>query len=826
MWHNISAKEAMTKLTSSPDGLSAAEVHYRQKEFGPNRIEGEKKEGLFKKFINQFSDYMILILLAAAAVSFVLSVFEGNINFFDPVMILTIVILNACMGVYQERKAEKSLEALKKLSAPSVSVIRSGMKTKIPTEELVCGDIILLEAGDMISADGRLTESTELCCDESALTGESIASAKSADLIMAESSAIGDMKNMVWSGTTVTCGRGQAVVTATGNNTQMGKIARLISDNETPPTPLQINLANTGKILGKSVLIVCGIMFLIGILRKFPPFEMFMTSVSLAVAAIPEGLPAIVTVMLSLGVTRMARKNAIIRKLPAVETLGGATVICSDKTGTLTQNKMTVTEVVGDRDFVLTSAALCSNGIGATEIAISDAAENVPKLEKIREIPFDSSRKMMTVVFRHSGGYRIISKGGADVLLDKCLISPKKKAEINETVSKMAKKALRVLAVAYRDCNFLPENPEKDLEFIGLIGMIDPPRPEAKNAVHICRKSGIRPVMITGDHPDTARAIASELGILRDGDRTLCGRDLDNTSDDMLKEIIDNCSVFARVTPEHKMRIVKALQARGEIVAMTGDGVNDAPALKCADIGCAMGKGGTEVAKNAADMILTDDNFATVVAAISEGRGIYNNIRKAVHFLLSSNIGEILAIFTAILSGVPSPLLPLQLLWVNLVTDSFPAIALGMENTPENAMQVPPKRSRGSIFSDGLGFTIITEGIMIGTLALLSYTIGRNIFASTAVGSAMCFCVLSLSQLIHAYCLSKEKSVFKSSFFENKYMVFSLILCAALQFSVMVLPPLQGLFKVCSLTPVQWIVTLSLSFIPMLTSEIEKLLNK
>ncbi len=824
MWHNISAEETMKKLGSGLNGLGIKDARDRMTEYGPNTLDAEKKENILKKFIGQFSDYMIIILLAAAAISFAVSLLEGNVDFFDPVMILVIVMTNAFIGVYQENKAEKALDALKQLSAPHTNVIRGGIKSKIPAQDLVPGDIFDFETGDMIPADARLISSVHLACDESALTGESGSVKKSADMVFDEDTPVGDLKNMVWSGTVVTSGRGRAIVTETGMNTQTGKIADLLIHGKTPPTPLQVKLAHTGKVLGKSALLICLIMFIIGILRKIPPFEMFMTSVSLAVAAIPEGLPAIVTIMLSLGVQRMAHKNAIIRKLPAVETLGGATVICTDKTGTLTQNKMTVTQVTGDRSFVLELAAICSNNSGSTERAIMRAVDTVPCYTRVREIPFDSTRKMMTVVHKTDSGYRIISKGAVDVLLEKCLISPQKKTEILSANSDMAKNALRVIAVAYRDCTYLPENPETGMTFAGLIGMIDPPRPEAAEAVQTCRRAGIRPVMITGDHIETAMAIAKKTGIMRSGDKAICGGDLNKIDDEFLKNTISEYSVFARVTPEHKMRIVKALQNRGEIVAMTGDGVNDAPALKCADIGCAMGMTGTEVAKNAADMILTDDNFATIVSAVREGRGIYDNIRKAVHFLLSSNIGEIITIFTAILLGMQSPLAAIQLLWVNLVTDSFPAIALGMEKPDETVMLRKSSRSRGGLFSDGLGFTIITEGIMIGVLALLAFTIGSNIFGDFTVARTMCFTVLSLSQLVHAYNVRSGKSILKQD--KNIFMNLSFLICASLQILVVSLPPLASIFKAIPLSFIQWIIVALLSLIPLITLELEKRLTK
>ncbi len=826
MWHSISADEAMNKLCTDKNGINDYIAAERLKTYGKNEIEPPQKDSIFKKFLAQFSDYMIIILLAAAGVSFVISLISGDADFFDPIMILTIVVLNACIGVYQESKAEKALEALKKLSAPTVKVIRDGKKRTIPSEELVPGDIIEIETGDMIPADARLIHSAELMTDESALTGESNNIKKDSNKIFSEDAAIGDIKNIVWAGTVVTSGRGQAVVCSTGMSTQTGKIADMLIKGENPPTPLQIKLSETGKILGKSTLLICAVIFILGILRKIPPFDMFMTSVSLAVAAIPEGLPAIVTVMLSLGVQRMARKNAIIRKLPAVETLGGATVICSDKTGTLTQNKMTVTEVMGERNFVLELAAVCNNNTGATEKAIMAAADTVPEYTRVKEIPFTSTRKMMTVIHKYQGGYRIISKGAPDVLLEKCMISPQKKAEIIAANKRMAEKALRVIAVAYAQCDHVPAEPEKNLVFAGLIGMIDPPRKETAQAVKTCHRAGIKTVMITGDHIETAKAIAKETGIMKPGDKAMTGAELDRTDDEHLKQIISDYSVFARVTPEHKMRIVKALRSRGEIVAMTGDGVNDAPALKCADIGCAMGITGTDVAKGAADMVLTDDNFATIVEAVRQGRGIYDNIRKAVHFLLSSNIGEIVTIFAAMLMGWQSPLAAVQLLWVNLVTDSFPAIALGMEKPEPDVMLRKASDTKGGLFAGGLGFTIIIEGLLIGITALLTFLIGNNIFCDFTVARTMTFCVLSISQLIHAFNVRSRKSVFSKNTFENKYMCLAFVVCAILQLSVITVPPLAGVFKVTPLNTAQWLTVGVMTVIPLITIEIEKFMNK
>ena len=763
----------------------------------------------------------------------------------------------------QEQKAEKSLEALKKMTAPNAKVRRDGRVQEIDATLVVPGDIVVLEAGNYVPADCRLINSYNLKIEESALTGETIPSLKDSSKILKENTAMGDLCNMVFATTIVVNGHGEAIVVETGMNTRVGKIAGMIIEDESPETPIQKKLAEVGKILAIACIIICVLIFVIGIFKKIPIIEMFMTSVGLAVAAIPEGLPAIVTIMLSIGVTKMAKKNSIIRKLPAVETLGSSSVICSDKTGTLTQNKMTVTEIrncfgranSNERKFILELGTMCTdtteeriNGklgfVGeATEVAISNAAmeEGVSKsflydeMKRINDIPFDSKRKMMTTIHKYGNGYRIITKGAPDVLLKRCSncysggqVVPifSKKDDINEQNNQMAEKALRVIAVAYKDVEKLPEmqEMEKDLIFCGLIGMIDPPREGVKEAVRTCRRAGIKTVMITGDHLQTAKAIAKELGILKRGDLAIDGETLERMSQHELEQNIMDYSVFARVSPEHKVRIVKAFQSTGAVVAMTGDGVNDAPALKNADIGIAMGKGGTDVAKNAADMILLDDNFVTIVEAVKQGRNIYDNIKKAIHFLISTNIGEIVTIFFGLVLGIKSPLLAIQLLWINLVTDSLPAIALGLEKEEENIMSRLPRNPKKNLFADGLWWKIIIEGSMLGMFTLLAFSIGNRLY-SVEVGRTMAFLTLGILELVHSFNIKSEESIFKIGVLENKYLVGALVLGVILQVIVVVVSPLAQVFSLVPLTGIQWLYTILIAVAPIPIVEIQKAVN-
>lgn len=866
-WWQMETKEAARRLeTDEKQGLTSQMAAERLAQKGRNELaETDGKKSLFWRFLAQFDDFMILLLLGAAVVSVVISRLSGENDVLDAVMILGIVVLNAALGLFQESKAEKALEALKKMAAPHARVIRDGIVREVPAAEVVPGDLLLLETGDAVCADGRVVESRSLKTEESALTGEALPVEKTSVGGLPEETATGDRKNMVLAGGYVVYGKGKVLVTATGMNTEMGRIAAMLSHTSDSMTPLQKKLEQTGKQLGIGALAICALIFCMGILQEKPPFSMFMTAVSLAVAAIPEGLPAIVTIVLAMGTSRMSEKHTIVRRLSAVETLGGAQVICSDKTGTLTQNRMQVTtwtdyshrEPKNEdlRETVANLFALCNdcnvsdgNLQGEpTEKALGEYAQSMGidfaalrrDMPRVGEIPFSSARKRMTTLHKTEDGWISVTKGAPDILLEKCAFcmegsgqvpfDSRRKSMARMVNGEMAAQALRVVAVAFRQWSEKPplteEALERNLVFAGMVGMVDPPRPEVKEAVHLCRQAGIRPVMITGDHVLTAEAIGRELGIYQKGDCAVTGAELDKMSDKELETAAETCTVFARVAPEHKVRIVQAFQKRGNVVAMTGDGVNDAPALKTADIGCAMGKSGTEVAKGASDLILTDDNFATIVEAVREGRGIYDNIRKAVHFLLSSNIGEILTIFVAMLLGWAAPLLPIQLLWVNLVTDSLPAIALGIEPAEENIMERPPRKNTGSLFGDGLGGRILLEGVMIGVLALLAFGIGHVYFDQEdgyAIGRTMAFAVLSLSQLVHAFNMRGEGSLGKLPFCSNKWLLMAFVVGATLQCVVIMMPPLAGVFQVVPLNGEQWLLTAALALAPLPLVELEK----
>lgn len=861
MWYTKELNQVFNELNTRQGGLTEDEANKRLEKYGANNLKEKKKESLFIKFIKQFNDFMIIVLIIAAIISAIIAKTNGSGDYIDSIIIIAIVIFNAIMGLIQEEKAEKSLEALKKMSAPNAKVRRNGKIREIEASKVVPGDIVMLEAGNYVPADCRLIDSYNLQIEESSLTGETLPTSKQADIILNANTAMGDLKNMAFATTIVVNGHAEAVVVETGMNTKVGQIAGMIIENESPETPLQKKLGEVGKTLAITCMIICGLIFLIGIWKQIPITEMFMTSVGLAVAAIPEGLPAIVTIMLSIGVTKMAKKNSIIRKLPAVETLGCSSVICSDKTGTLTQNKMTVTQIrnaVGlvknnDRRFILELGTMCTDTIEsqevigeATEVAITNAAVEINlrkrdlyyQMQRINEISFDSKRKMMTTIHKIGSKYRIITKGAPDVLIKRCSkyyqsgrIEPifSKRDALQEQNQIMAEDALRVIAIAYKDVEKLPreinsETIENELTFVGLIGMIDPPREGVKEAVKTCRKAGIKTVMITGDHLQTAKAIAKELGILRKGDLAINGETLEKMSQQELERDIMRYSVFARVSPEHKVRIVKAFQSTGAVVAMTGDGVNDAPALKNADIGIAMGKGGTDVAKNASDMVLTDDNFVTIVEAVKQGRNIYDNIKKAVHFLLATNIGEIVAIFVGLLLGIKSPLLAIQLLWVNLVTDSFPAIALGLEKAESNIMNRLPRNPRKSLFADGLWGKITTEGVMIGVLTLVAFSIGNNLY-SIEVGRTMAFLSLGILELVHSFNIKGEESIFKTGLFENRYLVGAFVLGTLLQVVVVVISPLAQIFDVVPLNSVQWLMTAIISILPVVIVELQKKFN-
>ena len=879
--HSADTAEVLKTLNSDLNkGLTQEEVDERKAKYGENKLEEKKKKTNLQRFFEQFKDVMIIILLIAAAISLGVAIYDGVTHGFDivemiePFLILAIVLINAIMGVVQESKAEKALDALKNMSAPHARVIRNGVEKIIMSSELVPGDIIKLEAGDFVPADARLIKSVNLKSEESALTGESVPSEKFADVIVKENAPIGDRTNMVFSGCSITYGTAVAVVTATGMATEMGKIAGILANEEETKTPLQEKLAKLGSMLGILVLGICFVMFLVQIIRDGFDFtniiSAFMSAISLAVSAIPEGLPAVVTIVLSIGVQRMVKRNAIIRRLPAVETLGSSSVICSDKTGTLTQNRMTLVKTYVDGgnilDFngtadgetykMLCYGSLCSDGkvvfedgsekhIGdPTETAIVLAAHKAGGKQdelnasspRVGELPFDSDRKLMTTINVFDGKPIAIVKGAFDVIATRTVKGDIEKAKV--ACDQMSSSALRVLAIAYKELDKVPENPsfeelENGLTFIGLVGMIDPPRPECKVAVATCRKAGIKPVMITGDHIITATAIAKELGIFVDGDKAITGAELDEMTDEELDKEVVNISVYARVSPENKIRIVKAWQKKGQVVSMTGDGVNDAPALKAADIGCAMGITGTDVAKGAADMTLTDDNFATIVEAVKEGRGIFENIRKVVGFLLSTNLAEVLVVFisTVILgsiAGLGNPFIPIQLLWINLVTDSLPAVALGMEDVEKDIMSHKPKAKNESLFAHGLGVKIGLNGILLTLTTLAGYILGAFIMKDPSgalnhtAGSTMAFMVLAMSQLVQALNMRSSHSLFKVGFFSNKTMNISLLVCTALTAFVLFVPGVVTVFGMMMLEWWLYLVGLALSILPIFVMEIAK----
>ena len=920
-WYNKSKDEIKKELgVDLEKGLSSEQVKQNREKYGANELQQKKKKSLFVKFLEQFKDFMIIVLIVAAVVSGVVGVAEGE-GITDTIIILIVVILNAIIGVVQENKAEKSLEALQKLSAHASKVLRNGKVEVVQSKELVPGDVVVLDTGDYVPADLRIIESVNLKSQEASLTGESVPVDKNDEVIADEKVGIGDRANMLFSSSLITYGRGKGVVVETGMNTEVGKIAKIINDTEGTATPLQIKLNKLGKTLGIAALAICIVIFAIGIAYGKDVIDMFMTAVSLAVAAIPEGLAAVSTIVLAIGVQRMVKKNAIIKKLPAVETLGSATVICSDKTGTLTQNKMTVQKVFTNSELInvedikdlsnegkklMYVCSLCNDTkIGEnntltgdpTETALIDLGikinfelDDVLKLPRVKEYPFDSDRKLMTTVNKVGDKYIAYTKGGIDELLAKCnsyeingeikTDLENYKPEIEKFNMEMAKDALRVLAMAYKELDHEPtdeemKNIEQDLTFVGMVGMIDPPREEVKAAVEKCKTAGIKTVMITGDHKITAVAIAKALGILENDDEALTGAELEEMSDEDLTKNIRKYSVYARVSPEHKVRIVKAWQANGEVVAMTGDGVNDAPALKTADIGCAMGIVGTDVSKEAADVILTDDNFATIVSSVEEGRRIYDNILKAIQFLLSSNVGEIIALFIAILitpwiSGtfgidvnLIEILLPIHILWVNLVTDSLPALALAVDPAEDDVMKRKPKKQKG-IFTKGMSFRVVYQGIMIGLLTLAAFIIGvatpdenlpemvkmdnklysveeiENIDEALAngaeyvekqeikveIGQAMAFIVLAFSELVHVFNIrNNKKSLFKTHPFNNKMLLLAIGGSALLMLAILFIPALRHLFSIPILPIGNLIETVLLVLAPIVVVEIFKLLK-
>ncbi|HHL2030714.1 calcium-transporting P-type ATPase, PMR1-type [Clostridium perfringens] len=868
MWYKKSKNEILQELdVDEKNGLSSTEALRRLEKYGKNKLETKKKKTLFKQFLSQLKDVMIYILIIAA----IISAFLGEIS--DALIILLVIIINAVIGVIQESKAEKALDALKELSTPKALVKRDGSLKEILSEDIVPGDIVIIDAGRYIPGDLRLIDTANLKIEESAFTGESVPSEKDASFLPNKEIPIGDQNNMAFMSTLATYGRGVGVVVGTGMNTEIGKIAKMIEQEENDETPLQKKLSELGKILGFLAVGICILIFIISFFQGRDLLEMFLTSISLAVAAIPEGLPAIVAIVLALGVQRMVKKNAIIRKLPAVETLGSVSIVCSDKTGTLTQNKMTVTTIYANDSYIKESEfnlndneskllvdcmVLCNDATYSeksqtgdpTEIALLESPFKLnilkEKLEKefkrIDEIPFDSDRKLMTTVnLVDDKKARVFTKGALDSILSICNkisingklldFTKEYKAKVLENSNIMSDKALRVLAFAYKDIskeNIVLDSFEKDLVFIGMVGMIDPPRLEVKDSIKLCKSAGITPVMITGDHKNTAFAIANELGIAEDISQAITGHEIDRFKEEEFNEKIINYRVFARVSPEHKVKIVKAFKSHGNIVSMTGDGVNDAPSLKAADIGVAMGITGTDVSKGASDMILTDDNFSTIVSAVEEGRKIYLNIKKSIVFLLSCNLGEILTLFTAILLNWNSPLQPIHILWVNLITDSFPALALGVDKTKEDVMNNPPRNPKESIFIKSDKIQLIINGVLIGGITLFAFKLGERLYADSLIhAQTMAFVVLSVSQLFLSLSLrSNTKSAFSLGIFSNKYLVYSILLGIFLQVIIISISFIANIFKVTPLLLYDWIVVILVSLIPFAINEILKLFRK
>ena len=889
-WYNKSIEDVRKELkVNEENGLNEEEVKNRQKEYGLNELKTKKKKSLLIRFLEQFKDFMIIVLIIAAIVSGIIGIAQGE-GITDTIIILIVIIVNAIIGVAQESKAEKSLEALQKLSSHASKVIRNNKIIVVPSKDLVPGDIVVLDTGDYVPADLRIIEAINLKAQESSLTGESVPAEKTAETINKEEVTVGDRTNMLFSSSLITYGRGKGIVVETGMNTEVGKIAEIINSTEKGDTPLQEKLNKLGKTLGIAALAICIVIFIVGLFYGKEPIHMFMTAVSLAVAAIPEGLAAISTIVLAIGVQRMVKKNAIVKKLPAVETLGSASVICSDKTGTLTQNKMTVEKIFynnylismrenividNELEKLIYISMLCNDtkvGVNneltgdPTETALIDMGmklnidiHKIFDVDRLAELPFDSERKLMSTVHKINDKYVVYTKGAIDELLKKCdnyVINgkinndlEKYKTQISKTNEELAKNALRVLGFAYKEIDKIPTNEEmreieNNLTFVGMVGMIDPPREEAKIAVEKCKNAGIKTVMITGDHKITATAIAQQLGILENEKEAITGTELERMSDEELVKNVRNYSVYARVAPEHKVRIVKAWQANGEIVAMTGDGVNDAPALKNADIGCAMGVVGTDVAKEAADVILTDDNFATVVSAVEEGRRIYGNILKAIQFLLSSNVGEIIVLFIAIMItpllakwfnitniSALEPLLPIQILWINLVTDSLPALALAVDPAEDDIMNKKPKKEKG-IFTKGMSFRVIYQGIMIGLITLTAFVIGLATPSATTdaekiqIAQTMAFTVLALSELVHVFNIrDNKKSIFKSNPFNNSKLILATIGSAGLMLIVLFIPALRNIFSIAMLPKENILETVLLVFSPILIVEIFKLLK-
>lgn len=883
MWFTKSQEAVLKELNvNSKTGLSTEEAKKRLEKYGLNKLKGKPKKSLLQLFLAQLKDVLIYVLIGAAVINIIA---HGTEGIPDALIILTVVLINALVGVIQESKAEKALEALQQMTAPKSLVRRNGEVIEINSEELVPGDILIIDAGRYIPADVRLIESANLQIQESSLTGESVPSEKNADFITSdEKISVGDKENMAFMSTIAIYGRGEGVVVATAMDTEIGKIAKILDEDENMLTPLQIKLEELGKTLGYGALAICGIIFVVGMLQGRQVVEMFMTSISLAVAAIPEGLVAIVAIVLSLGVKSMSRKNAIVRKLPAVETLGAVNIICSDKTGTLTQNKMTVvktytlnnlkdisdernqkanvdeTELI--RSFVLCSDASIDGGqdIGdPTEVALVVLGDkfNLEKntlnaeYKRVGENPFDSDRKLMSTLNEEGNKFRVHTKGAIDNILmrsNRILvngeilpITDEDKSKILKVAENMSDDALRVLGVAFKDVDteIAPEEMEKDLVVVGIVGMIDPPRIEVKGSIEEAKRAGITPIMITGDHKNTAVAIAKELGIATDISQSLTGSEIDSIPDEKFAKEINNYRVFARVSPEHKVKIVRAFKKQGNIVSMTGDGVNDAPSLKSADIGVAMGITGTDVSKGASDMILTDDNFTTIVHAIEEGRNIYNNIKKTIMFLLSCNLGEVLCVFFATVFGWAMPLVPTQLLWVNLITDTLPAISLGMDPGDKDVMNRKPRDPKESFFAEGAGMRAIVGGVLIGILTLVAFYLGIIHFGDVPIkeakdgteivtyGRTMAFIVLTFSQLFYSLSMrNSKKTIFEVGFFGNMFLIVSIIISIILQVLLISIPPIAEMFKVTALDPSHWGMVIGLSLIPFAINEIIKVVTR
>ena len=887
-WYQQSPEEVAQSLdTSLTAGLSSGSAQSKLETFGPNELKEQEGKSFLQKLIAQFSDFLILILIAAALIS----VFVGEAK--DAIVIMSIVIVNALLGLYQEGKAEKALEALKKMASPTAKVLRDGSPQEISSSQLVPGDLVILETGDIIPADLRLVESSNLKVEEASLTGESVPVEKRAQETYSEEVSLGDRHNMAYMSTIITYGRGKGIVVETAEGTEIGKIAAMIQTFEEEPTPLQKKLNQLGKVLGMTTIAVCVAVFGIGLLQGREVLEMFMISISLAVAAIPEGLPAIVTIVLAIGMNKMVERNAIVKKLLAVETLGATSVICTDKTGTLTQNEMTVVKVLADNKLIevegtgyepvgdfklegstittkessglkllLTIAALANDAkldnssgmyriIGdPTEGALVtlagkagiDSAELNHMYKRIEEIPFDSERKMMTTFhdMPNDEGVSSFTKGAPDIIIGRCNriildgrvreFTPELKSEVLKVNSDLSRAALRVLAFAFKEYASLPADPspdknESDMIFVGLTGMIDPPRPEARDAIALCKKAGVNAIMITGDYKETAFAIAKDLGMADTEDQAMMGEKLDGMSDEELQEVVKNTKVFARVSPEHKVRIVSALRANGDIAAMTGDGVNDALAIKKADIGVSMGITGTDVAKNTAEMILTDDNFASIVAAVEEGRIIFSNIKKFVYFLLSCNIGEILLVFTSILMNLPVPLLPIQLLWLNLVTDSFPALALGVEKGEPDIMNQPPRNPDEAILDRRMLVGVTFQAIAVAAASLSAYLLALRMYGLENIEEArtITFATLIVAELLRAYSSRSQKfTLAKIGVFSNKSMVYATLGAFLLLLAVIYIPFMNGIFYTFPLTFVDWEIVLSFAFIPLVVGELTK----